>query len=341
MRILLTATHVPFMHGGAERHIQGTADALRAAGHAVETVRVPFRFSPEADVARVMEFCEGTDLNAPNGQSVDRVISLQFPTWGMRHDEHVAWIMHQHRAAYELYDPATAGRDLTDLRPQVQAFDTRTLARTRRRFANSARVAARLKHYNGLDATPLHHPPPDADAYYCAETWPYVFVPSRLERLKRQDLAIEAARHLRSPVVFMLAGTGGQTETYRQMIERAGVGDRVRLIGEISDAEKRAWYAHALGVFFGPFDEDYGYVTLEAMLARKPVITCTDSGGPLEFVRDGETGRVIPPEPEALADAVDGLHGDQTSARRLGDAGLEAYRAAGISWQGVVEALCR
>ena len=40
----------------------------------------------------------------------------------------------------------------------------------------------------------------------------------------------------------------------------------------------------ALGVIFPPLDEDYGYVTLEAMLAAKPVITCTDSGGPLEFV---------------------------------------------------------
>ena len=43
---------------------------------------------------------------------------------------------------------------------------------------------------------------------------------------------------------------------------------------------------------FPPFDEDYGYVTLEAFLARKPVVTTTDAGGPLEFVEDGVTGLV-------------------------------------------------
>ena len=46
-------------------------------------------------------------------------------------------------------------------------------------------------------------------------------------------------------------------------------------------------YAHSLGVIFPAVDEDYGYVTLEAMLSSKPVITCADSGGPLEFVVDG------------------------------------------------------
>ena len=38
---------------------------------------------------------------------------------------------------------------------------------------------------------------------------------------------------------------------------------------------------------FAPFDEDFGYVTLESFLAHKPVITATDAGGPLEFVEDG------------------------------------------------------
>ena len=49
-------------------------------------------------------------------------------------------------------------------------------------------------------------------------------------------------------------------------------------------------YANALAVVYAPIDEDYGYVTLQAFLAGKPVITSSDSGGVLEWVEDGVTG---------------------------------------------------
>ena len=54
-------------------------------------------------------------------------------------------------------------------------------------------------------------------------------------------------------------------------------------------------------MYYGPFDEDYGYVTLEGFAAHRPVVTLTDAGGPLEFVTDGETGLVTLPEPQAIA----------------------------------------
>ena len=63
-----------------------------------------------------------------------------------------------------------------------------------------------------------------------------------------------------------------------------------------------------------PFDEDFGYVTLEAFLSRKPVITATDSGGPLEFVDDGVNGSIIAPQPESLADAINRYAADRRRA---------------------------
>ena len=48
----------------------------------------------------------------------------------------------------------------------------------------------------------------------------------------------------------------------------------------ISDEEKLRLYANCLGVIYPPLDEDYGYITLEAMLAQKPVVTTRDAGGP-------------------------------------------------------------
>ena len=339
MKILVTANVVPFMPGGADYHINGLVEQLRAYGHEVELLRFPFRFSPVAEVERLMQFFESTDLSMPNGVPVDKVISLQFPAWGVRHPDHRVWIMHQHRSVYDLYQDQPASAALEWLQRRVSEFDARVLAQARVLYANSGRVAARLKQYNGLEAEPLYHPPYGADRFFSDDPYDYIFAPSRLESLKRQDLLIEAARHLHSPVKILLAGVGGQEQRYRRLIAEYGVAQRVQLVGGFSEAEKYVFYARCLGVAFVPRDEDYGYVTLEGMLAAKPVITCTDSGGPLEFVRHGETGWVLPPEPQQLAQVIDRLYEDRAAARAMGEAGRAAWDAANISWRNVLEKL--
>lgn len=339
MKILVTANLAPFMTGGAEAHLEGLTHALRAEGHRVEVLRLPFTFNPEASIERLMRFAGELDMNHPNGQRIDRVISLQFPGYGIQHDHHIVWLMHQHRAVYELYDPATATPELAQLRQSIHAYDTQALGRAHALFANSRRVAERLMQFNGLRAKPLYHPPPQAEQLYCVEAEDYVFFPSRLERLKRQDLLIEAARHLRSPVVILLSGDGGQRDYYQGLIDRYHLHDRVRLLGRVDTRMKLALYARSLAVFFGPFDEDLGYVTLEAMLASKPVLTCTDAGGPLEFVVDGETGFIIPPDPAAIAERIDWLHAHRAKAAAMGRAGRARWEALAISWPKVVEEL--
>jgi glycosyltransferase involved in cell wall biosynthesis len=340
MRILVTANHAPFLHGGGERHVDNLCAALRAGGHEVALFRLPFKFSPESDIARLMAFCDGYDVSAPNGQHVDRLISLQFPGYGMRHPQHVVWLMHQHRAVYELFDARAATPELARLREAIVAYDQRSLAGVTRRFANSRRVAERLLQHNGLEAAPLYHPPPGAEALVCGEPWNYVFYPSRLESLKRQDLLIEAARRLTSDVKILIGGEGGQQERYQRLIERHDLGARVRLIGAFSEAERITLYAHALAIVFPPFDEDLGYVTLEAMYAGKPVVTCADSGAPLEFVVPGQTGEVVPPHADAMAAAIDRLAARPDRARDMGRAGRERVLAMGLSWERVVSTLC-
>jgi len=174
---------------------------------------------------------------------------------------------------------------------------------------------------------------------YTAPAEPFIFCPSRLEGLKRQSLLIDAMRHVRSDVVALLAGEGGQMCHLQRRISENGLDGKVRLLGRIAEAEMLACYAHCLGVFFGPHQEDYGYVTLEAMLAAKPVITCTDSGGPVEFVVDSETGFVVEPRPECVARAIDELCARRQRSARMGEAGMARYRALGISWSKVVEQL--
>ena len=75
------------------------------------------------------------------------------------------------------------------------------------------------------------------------------------------------------------------------------------------------------------------------MLSSKPVITCTDSGGTLEFVVDQETGSIVEPEPKQIAEKIDWLYENQQKAKKLGQNGLKAYRDKNISWDNVVAKL--
>src|SRR5438445_2329998 len=73
------------------------------------------------------------------------------------------------------------------------------------------------------------------------------------------------------------------------------------------------------------------------MLSGKPVITASDSGEPARLVADGVTGRVVAPEPDAIASAFDELLRSPETARRMGEAGRS--RVAGMRWPAVVETL--
>lgn len=157
--------------------------------------------------------------------------------------------------------------------------------------------------------------------------------------MKRQDLLIQAMQHTRTPVKAIIAGDGGQRPRYERLIEELRVGNKVKLIGTITEEEKYTLYARSLGVFFGPLDEDYGYVTLEAMLSSKPVVTCTDSGGPLEFVAHEDNGFVVSPAPVLIAEAIDWLYAHGRDAKQLGKRGREAYNDKNISWTRVVQTL--
>ena len=338
MRILVTANQTPFIQGGADYHMQGFVHALRQSDHEVELLRLPFKFQPYADLHRSMQFAEAWDASRPNGVSIDRVISLQFPLYGVQHPDHWIWVMHQHRAVYDLY-PHEASAELQDLRLAVKAFDERHLGQAKALFANSQNVAQRLARYNQLEAKVLYHPPPLMERYHCAQAGPYVFYPSRVESLKRQFLLLQAASLMQSDLKIVIAGEGGQLSALQSELIRLRLQDRVLLTGRISEAQKIAWYAHAQAVCFLPIDEDYGYITFETFLSSKPVLTCSDSGGPLEFIRHEENGWVEEADPLAIAQRLDWLSAHPEAVRKMGLIARETYDDHQITWQGVVDAL--
>lgn len=337
MRIVIPSVQVPFIRGGANLMTEGLANALSEAGHEVEIVTFPFKFFPEAYIDGLIDIWMTQDFNNFNGYEIDKVIVLQFPAYYVRHQDKVLWLMHQHRAVYDSYDSENASNELKRLKDKIHQLDTVELKKYKTIYTMSKNVSLRLKKYNDIYSIPLYHPPYGEGRFYCEEPYDYIFYPSRLESHKRQDLLIKAMKFTKTPVKALIVGVGGQAKRYQQLIEDLGLSHRVKLIGFISEDEKYTLYARSLAIFFGPLDEDYGYVTLEAMLSSKPVITCTNSGGPLEFVLDGETGIISEPHPEAIGKVIDRLYMNKTHSAEMGKRALAHYQEMGISWKNVLE----
>jgi glycosyltransferase involved in cell wall biosynthesis len=341
MRILVAETQVPFVRGGAELHVQALAQALTGRGHDVERVALPFRAQPKSELLAQAAAWRLLDLASSNGRPNDLLIATRFPSYFARHPRKVAWVIHQHRAAYELcgtpYSDFEHSEADVGLRARLVELDARMLRECRHVFANARNTAGRMVKFNGVPAQALYHPPPLAGRLRDGAYGDYVLVVGRLETVKRVDLAIKALALVPPPVRLVVVGTGSARDALERLATESGVGSRVTFLGEAAPEVLIDCYAGALAVLYAPFDEDYGYVTLEAFLSAKPVITGTDSGGTLEFVTDGENGFVCPPEPGGLAGAIARLAADRALARRLGESGRA--RARLVTWDGVVDAL--
>lgn len=342
MKIAITTVQVPFIRGGAEILANGLAKALCEHGYSSELIAMPFRFGPPAEVLRLMNTWAKENFTKFDCGTIDKVICLKFPCYYLQHPNKIIWLLHQHRGVYELFGTpygSAADRANSDLRREIIQRDTTHLGDAKAIFTIAKQVSNRLKKFNAIDSKPLYHPPAQAENFYCGDQLPYIFFPSRLETLKRQELLIRAMAHVHSPVCVIIAGEGGLRPQLECLIEELGLKNRVRLVGRVSAKEMLTWYANSLGVFFGPYDEDYGYITLEAMLSSKPVITCTDSGGPLEFVIDCETGIITEPAPEAVGEAIDRLYFDRLFSINLGKNALQHYQEMNITWKNVIQIL--
>jgi glycosyltransferase involved in cell wall biosynthesis len=339
--VLVCEAQVPFVHGGAEVHVRQLVRELRARGYTTELVSVPFKWYPKEEILPHAAAWRLLDLSESNGQPVDLVIGTKFPSYFARHPNKVAWLIHQYRAAYELCGTEYSDFAHTELdvglRDTLMRLDTTMLGECRALFTNARNTAARLARFNGLVAEPLYHPPKLAPRLTAGPYTDYVLSVGRIESVKRVDLIIAAMADVPSDVRLMIAGDGTQRPNAERAAEQAGVADRVTFLGNVEDDDLVALYASALAVVYPPYDEDFGYVTLEAFLARKPVITCTDSGGPNEFVVDGVNGFVCAPEPGELSAAIARVAADRARAAAMGDAGHDA--ASAISWDGVIEKL--
>lgn len=347
MRIGVLRTQVPFVTGGAERHAANLVQALERHGHEAAEITVPFKWYPGEVLADHILAAKLLDLSEVEGVAVDRMIGLKFPAYLARHPDMQFWIIHQHRQAYDQWKLGNS--DLLDdpdgaaLRDLIRAEDHAAFSASFHPiYANSRNVAARLQEHLDLPSTALYHPPPQAGLMVPGGYGDYLFAPGRINPSKRLDLILQALAKTRSKMRLVIAGRAenpAYEEELRKLVVELGLTAQVDWLGGVDDDTLRRSYAEARAVVFVPSDEDYGYITLEAMLAAKPVITVTDAGGPLEFITHGVEGLITAPTRRDLAGAFDKIMQDAPAAEKMGQAGLARYEAMNISWDHVVEKL--
>jgi glycosyltransferase involved in cell wall biosynthesis len=342
--IAVCAAQVPFFGGGAEQLVLGLVENLRSRGYDVDVINIPYKWYPHDQLLKSIEVWKMLDLTESNGKPIDMLITTKFPSYFARHPNKVLWLMHQYRQAYDLFGTEFSEFDAKDpksmeFRERLIAMDTQELKSYSRIYTIARNPADRLRRFNGLQGIPLYHPPRLVGSYITDGAYgDFILSVGRLDKLKRVDRLLQALPHCPPAVRCIIAGTGPEEPSLRSLARKLGLENRVDFQGFVSDEQLLRLYAECAAVYFAPLDEDYGYITLEAFLSNKPVITVQDSGGPLEFVEDGRNGLVLPSlDPELLGAAVRNLVQDKERCRLLGSAGYS--RVKDIQWDQAIRVL--
>jgi glycosyltransferase involved in cell wall biosynthesis len=340
MRVAVVTSAPLFVEGGHLVIARALLEALREEGHEAAIVLTPQNRFGRQGAAYLATWLTDVGVGDRNN-AVDRVISLRYPSYAVRHPNHVVWLNHTMR---EYYDQWNTFRDTLSWKGRIKEGTRRRLIhaadhylltkKVRKVYAQSRTISARLQRWGGIHSDVLYPPPPQR-AYRCEEYGDYIFAVSRLAPLKRLSLLIEAlANPEAAGIRCVIAGDGEEHKVLEHAIMTRGLSSRVKLIGRIDDGQMLEHLAKCRAVCFPPFDEDYGFVTVEAFASRKAVVTCSDSGGPAELVVDDLNGKVCAPRPETLAVALRELMDDAAAAERMGQAALD--HVAAMTWSRAV-----
>lgn len=149
---------------------------------------------------------------------------------------------------------------------------------------------------------------------------PVIGALGRLHEQKAFDVLVRALPMLPG-VTAVLVGDGPERLRLERLAADLGVADRLVITGWRTDARR---YLGSFDVFVLPSRyESFPLSILEAMLASLPVVA-TNVGSVADAVHHGETGLLVPLEdPDAVADAVSAILGDEASRVRMGKAGRE------------------
>lgn len=345
MRIAIATVQVPFITGGAEILTNMLLDELRKRGHQAEVITIPFKWYPSKQLINCMMMGRMMDLTEVNGEKIDCVIAMKFPAYYTKHENKVLWLMHQHRQAYDLW--GTEYGDLHTLsegnkiKSLITNCDNEYINESKKVFTIAKNTSDRLKKYNGINSKTLYHPPLNYEKLHCEDYGDYIFYASRIDPIKRQRLLVEAMKYCKTEVKAVIAGGGSKAEIdyINNLIKKHGLEKKVKMAGFISEEDKINYYANCLGIYFGAYNEDYGYITLEGLFSEKPVIVHIDSGGPLEFIEDGYNGFIVEDDARIIAEKIDFLYDNKNEARRLGKNGRQSLMDKNMNWDHIISQL--
>ncbi len=340
--IAVVTSSPPFAEGGHLVMARELVRALREEGHHSGLVVTPQNRFGQQGSAYLAAWCTDVQLVHEERQ-VDQVISLRFPGYAVQHPNHVLWLNHRMREYYDLWDQFSSHlswkariKERTR-RAVIHRVDKFLFERMQRRFVISGTVQARLRRFGGIQSDVLYPPPPKRD-YRHDYYGDYLFGVSRLSPLKRFDLVLRAlAEPIAAGIKCVIAGEGAELDQLGKLRSHLELDHRVQLVGRLDEHSLIEHLARCRAVVFPPLNEDYGFVTVEAFMCGKPVITCHDSGGPSELVHDGDNGFVTAPTPEALAAAMRRIMDDRVGAMRMGETG--ARQAAAMTWHDAIQKL--
>lgn len=160
---------------------------------------------------------------------------------------------------------------------------------------------------------------PKIEPHHVNDRGRLVLACGRLVPYKGYDVLIRAAVNRKFEV--WIIGEGAERPRLEQLISELGLGDRVRLLGSVTDCERIKLMCLA-DVFVMPSitnAETFGLSQLEAMAAGRPVVnTALDTAVP-RVARHGMEAITVPPgDAEKLGEAIDALISDPERRRRMG-----------------------
>ncbi len=344
-RVLICAAQVPFERGGAEILVESLKEKLiEKANVKCDIVSIPYKWYPFSTLLRSMRLWSSLDLEEMNGKKIDLVICTKFPSYFINHHNKVLWLTHQYRQAYDLLNTEYSGFNMKKISDRFKRAifvykDTKALKSFQNIFTISKNCSKRLKQFCNIDSQTLYHPSFLKDENFPYNHGDYILSVGRIDKLKRIESLIESLPYTKNQEIkCYIVGKGKHLDFLKNLTSRLNLEKRVIFLGFVTKEKLIELYGNSLAVYYSPLDEDYGYVTLEAFLAKKAVITAKDSGETLEFVKDNETGLIFDiNNSKELAEKIDYLYNNKDKALKLGQNGYELIK--NITWDHVITTL--
>jgi len=146
-------------------------------------------------------------------------------------------------------------------------------------------------------------------------------VVGRLSPSKGHHVLLQAMAVVRNSFPFVelfIVGDGSEREKLQALAKSLAISDSCNFIGSVPHADVYAYLKMADVAIVPSFQEAFGFVALEAMAMRVPVIASA-VGGLKEVVRDGVDGLLVPPgDVNNLAQAILKLLGDEKKRKIMG-----------------------